>query len=138
MAAAIAIIKTAPAARSFVFFIISLYSGETKSANDSMDELIDSVWDKPKKKPAITTQIAAKQCIHALCSFCINKRMPLKAYRKLASRLRKVKPLFFILFIVLRERDKDTNNTSKTDTMFIFGHCCLEHVADNQLYIFLA
>lgn len=70
--------------------------------------------------------------------FCINKRMPLKAYRKLASRLRKVKPLFFILFIVLRERDKDTNNTSKTDTMFIFGHCCLEHVADNQLYIFLA
>ena len=61
-----------------------------------------------------------------------------KAYRKLASRLRKVKPLFFILFIVLRERDKDTNNTSKTDTMFIFGHCCLEHVADNQLYIFLA
>ena len=137
MAAAIAIIKTAPAARSFVFFIISLYSGETKSANDSMDELIasadntapitittaiHSVWDKPKKKPAITTQIAAKQCIHALCSFCINK----------------VKPLFFILFIVLRERDKDTNNTSKTDTMFIFGHCCLEHVADNQLYIFLA
>ena len=109
MAAAIAIIKTAPAARSFVFFIISLYSGETKSANDSMDELIasadntapitittaiHSVWDKPKKKPAITTQIAAKQCIHALCSFCINKRMPLKAYRKLASRLRKVKPLF--------------------------------------------
>ena len=151
MAAAIAIIKTAPAARSFVFFIISLYSGETKSANDSMDELIasadntapitittaiHSVWDKPKKKPAITTQIAAKQCIHALCSFCINKRMPLKAYRKLASR--KGKPLFFILFIVLRERDKDTNNTSKTDTMFIFGHCCLEHVADNQLYIFLA
>ena len=71
MAAAIAIIKTAPAARSFVFFIISLYSGETKSANDSMDELIasadntapitittaiHSVWDKPKKKPAITTQ----------------------------------------------------------------------------------
>ena len=33
---------------------------------------------------------------------------------------------------------KYTNNTSKTDTMFIFGHCCLEHVADNQLYIFLA
>lgn len=64
--------------------------------------------------------------------------MPLKAYRKLASRLRKVKPLFFILFIVLRERDKDTNNTSKTDTMFIFGHYCLEHVADNQSYIFLA
>ena len=101
MAAAIAIIKTAPAARSFVFFIISLYSGETKSANDSMDELIasadntapitittaiHSVWDKPKKKPAITTQIAAKQCIHALCSFCINKRMPLKAYRKLAKK----------------------------------------------------
>lgn len=126
MAAAIAIIKTAPAARSFVFFIISLYSGETKSANDSMDELIasadntapitittaiHSVWDKPKKKPAITTQIAAKQCIHALCSFCINKRMPLKAYRKLASRLRKVKPLFFILFIVLRERDKDSELT---------------------------
>ena len=142
MAAAIAIIKTAPAARSFVFFIISLYSGETKSANDSapitITTAIHSVWDKPKKKPAITTQIAAKQCIHALCSFCINKRMPLKAYRKLASRLRKVKPLFFILFIVLRERDKDTNNTSKTDTMFIFGHCCLEHVADNQLYIFLA
>ena len=46
MAAAIAIIKTAPAARSFVFFIISLYSGETKSANDSMDELIASA-DNP-------------------------------------------------------------------------------------------
>ena len=72
MAAAIAIIKTAPAARSFVFFIISLYSGETKSANDSMDELIasadntapitittaiHSVWDKPKKKPAIAAAI---------------------------------------------------------------------------------
>ena len=78
MAAAIAIIKTAPAARSFVFFIASLYSGETKSANDSMDELIasadntapitittaiHSVWDKPKEKPAIITQIVAKQCI---------------------------------------------------------------------------
>ena len=153
MAAAIAIIKTAPAARCFVFFIASLYSGETKSANDSMDELIasadntapitittaiHSVWDKPKEKPAIITQIVAKQCIHALCSFCINKRMPLKAYRKLASRLRKVKPLFFILFIVLRERDKDMNNTSKTDTLFIFGHYCFGHVTDNQLYIFLA
>ena len=34
--------------------------------------------------------------------------------------------------------NKYSNNTSKTDTMFIFGHCCLEHVADNQLYIFLA
>ena len=43
MAAAIAIIKTAPAARSFVFFIISLYSGETKSANDSMDELLSLI-----------------------------------------------------------------------------------------------
>lgn len=67
MAAAIAIIKTAPAARSFVFFIASLYSGETKSANDSMDELIASAdntapitittaihsdLDKPKEKPA--------------------------------------------------------------------------------------
>ena len=61
-----------------------------------------------------------------------------KAYRKLASRLRKVKPLFFILFIVLRERDKDMNNTSKTDTLFIFGHYCFGHVTDNQLYIFLA
>ena len=95
MAAAIAIIKTAPAARSFVFFIISLYSGETKSANDSMDELIASADNTApitittaihsvcginrRKKPAITTQIAAKQCIHALCSFCINKRMPLKS-----------------------------------------------------------
>jgi hypothetical protein len=64
--------------------------------------------------------------------------MPLKAYRKLASRLRKVKPLFFILFIVLRERDKDMNNTSKTDILFIFGHYCFGHVTDNQLYIFLA
>ena len=104
MAAAIAIIKTEPAARSFVFFIAPLYSGETKSANDSMEELtasadntapitiviaIHSVLDKPKKEPAIITQIAVKQCIHALCSFCINKRIPLKAYRKLASRLRK-------------------------------------------------
>lgn len=113
-----------------------LIASADNTAPITITTAIHSVWDKPKKKPAITTQIAAKQCIHALCSFCINKRMPLKAYRKLASRLRKVKPLFFILFIVLRERDKDTNNTSKTDTMFIFGHCCLEHVADNQLYIF--
>ncbi len=64
--------------------------------------------------------------------------MPLKAYRKLASRLRKVKPLFFILFIVLREQHKDIHNTSKTDTLFVFGHYRFEHIADNQLYIFLA
>ena len=98
---------------------------------------IHSVWDKPKKKPAITTQTRPQTMYHAFVLARINKRMPLKAYRKLASRLRKVKPLFFILF-VLRERDKDTNSTSKTDTMFIFGHYCLEHVADNQSYIFLA
>ena len=30
------------------------------------------------------------------------------------------------------------NNTSKTDTLFIFGHYRFRHIADNQLYIFLA
>ena len=33
---------------------------------------------------------------------------------------------------------KYMNNTSKTDTLFIFGHYCFGHVTDNQLYIFLA
>ena len=55
-----------------------------------------------------------------------------KAYRKLASRLRKVKPLFFILFIVLRERDKDMNNTSKTDTLFIIEHFKYFYLSDYQ------
>ena len=39
IAAAIAINNTAPAAKSFVRLIASLYSGETKSARASMDEL---------------------------------------------------------------------------------------------------
>ena len=42
IAAAIAINNTAPAAKSFVRLIASLYSGETKSARASMDELTAS------------------------------------------------------------------------------------------------
>ena len=38
IAAAIAINNTAPAAKSFVRLIASLYSGETKSARASMDD----------------------------------------------------------------------------------------------------
>lgn len=110
-AAAIAVINTAPAARSFVFFIASLYWGETRSASASIAELIASAaktapitiqtaihskGDNPKNRPADTTQIAAKQWIQALCSCCIKMRIPFNAYRKLANRLRRVKPLFFI------------------------------------------
>lgn len=111
IAAAIAVIKTAPAARSFVFFMAALYSGETRSASASIAELIasaantapitietaiHSMGDNPRNIPATITQIAAKQCIQALCSFCINSRIPFNAYRKLANRLWNVKPLFFI------------------------------------------
>lgn len=42
MAALIARINTAPAAKSFVRLIASLYSGETKSASASMEELTAS------------------------------------------------------------------------------------------------
>lgn len=74
--AIIAKINTAPAAKSFVRLIASLYSGDTKSDIASMDELIasaentapimiriaiHSVLDNSKIKPAISTQIVAKQ-----------------------------------------------------------------------------
>lgn len=85
--------------------------GDTKSASASSAELtasaastapitittaIHSICEISSRKPAAITQTAAKQCIQALCSFVTSKRMPLKAYRKLRSRLRKVKPSFFI------------------------------------------
>ena len=94
IAAAIAINNTAPAAKSFVRLIASLYSGETKSARASMDELtasaantapitivtaIHSMRESPNTTPAISTQTAAKQWIQALCSFVINSLIPLKA-----------------------------------------------------------
>ena len=75
-AAAMANIRTAPAARSFVRLIASLYPGETKSANASIDELmasaantspiakvmtIHSAAESPSTAPATTTQTAAKQ-----------------------------------------------------------------------------
>ena len=98
IAAAIAINNTAPAAKSFVRLIASLYSGETKSARASMDELtasaantapitivtaIHSMRESPNTTPAISTQTAAKQWIQALCSFVINSLIPLKANLKL-------------------------------------------------------
>ena len=76
MAAAMASISTAPAARSLVRFMASLYPGETRSAIASMDEFtasaartvpmanvtaIHSVVDIPNAKPAIMTHTAAKQ-----------------------------------------------------------------------------
>lgn len=93
-AAAIAISRTAPAARSFVRLMASLYSGDTKSASASTAELtasaantapitittaIHSIFEISSRKPANTTHTAAKQCIQALCSFVISKRIPLKA-----------------------------------------------------------
>ena len=76
MAALIARINTAPAAKSFVRLIASLYSGETKSASASMEELtapaastepmantmaIHSVEESPISHPAMVTHTAAKQ-----------------------------------------------------------------------------
>ena len=112
IAAAIAINNTAPAAKSFVRLIASLYSGETKSARASMDELtasaantapitivtaIHSMRESPNTTPAISTQTAAKQWIQALCSFVINSLIPLKANLKLLALFRNVKPSFFTL-----------------------------------------
>ena len=104
-------ISTAPAARSFVRFIASLYPGETRSAIASMDEFtasaastvpmanttaIHSVFDMSNANPAIMTQAAAKQCIHALCSFVMSSIIPLKANLKLLSLFLSVNPSFFI------------------------------------------
>ena len=76
IAAAIARISTAPAARSLVRFIASLYPGETRSAIASMDEFtasaartvpmanttaIHSVLEIPNTNPAIITHTVAKQ-----------------------------------------------------------------------------
>lgn len=74
--ATIAMINTAPAAKSFVCLMDSLYSGETKSDMASIAELIasaektapiiiimeiHSVVDKLKIKPAGITQIVIAQ-----------------------------------------------------------------------------
>ena len=58
IAAAIAINNTAPAAKSFVRLIASLYSGETKSARASMDELTASA--------ANTAPITIVTAIHSM------------------------------------------------------------------------
>lgn len=58
MAAAMASISTAPAARSLVRFIASLYPGETRSAIASMDEFTASA--------ASTVPIANTTAIHSL------------------------------------------------------------------------
>ena len=75
-AAAIATKRTAPAAKSFVRLIASLYSGDTRSAKASMDELtasaantmpitttmaIHSKWEICKTNPNATALIAAAQ-----------------------------------------------------------------------------
>ena len=121
IAAAIAINNTAPAAKSFVRLIASFYSGETKSARASMDELtasaantapitivtaIHSMRESPNTTPAISTQTAAKQWIQALCSFVINSLIPLKANLKLLALFRNVKPSFFIFIASLIEEGK--------------------------------
>lgn len=130
IAAAIAINNTAPAAKSFVRLIASLYSGETKSARASMDELtasaantapitivtaIHSMRESPNTIPAISTQTAAKQWIQALCSFVINSLIPLKANLKLLALFRNVKPSFFIFIASLIEEGKYTKTRSHTD-----------------------
>lgn len=111
VAAAMASINTAPAARSLVRFIASLYLGETRSEMASMDEFtasaaktvpmanitaIHSVVDMSKANPAIMTHIAAKQCIHALCSRVMSSLIPLNANLKLFSLFLSVNPSFFI------------------------------------------
>lgn len=111
MAADMASISTAPAARSLVRLIASLYPGETRSAMASIDEFtasaastvpmakvtdIHSVVDMSKANPAIITHPAAKQCIHALCSRVMSNIMPLKANLKLFSLFLSVNPSFFI------------------------------------------
>ena len=114
MAADMASISTAPAARSLVRFMASLYPGETRSAMASMDEFtasaartvpmanitdIHSVVDMLKANPAAMTHTAAKQCIHALCSLVMSSFMPLKANLKLLSLFLSVNPSFFILIL---------------------------------------
>lgn len=111
MAAPMASMSTAPAARSLVRLIASLYPGETKSAIASIDEFtasaastvpmanvtaIHSVVEMPKANPAIMTQNAAEQCIHALCSLVMRSFIPLKANLKLLSLFLNVNPSFFI------------------------------------------
>lgn len=130
MAAAIAISNTAPAAKSFVRLMASLYSGETKSAKASIEEFTasaaktapitittatHSIRDKPSRAPAISTQTAAKQCIQALCSFVINSLIPLKANRKLLILFRSVKPSFFICDPVMFVYGEGKDNAYKLE-----------------------
>lgn len=76
MTAEIAPTRTAAAAKSFTFLILSCFSGDIKSAIFSRDEFINSsekttpitmtktihsVVEILKKKPAILTQIVAKR-----------------------------------------------------------------------------
>lgn len=99
----IAPVSTAAAERSFIFFIVSCFSGETKSAIFSMAELINSKANTPpiQRKitihsymdirntiPATNTNSAMNRCIRALCSSFNKIFKPLKAYLKLTNRFR--------------------------------------------------
>ena len=98
VSAVIALTKTAPAARSFIFLIVVCRSGEIKSATFSMDVLMSSRTNtKPiaktiaihsnveisSRKPKTMTAIAAIRCNSALGSSLISVLSPLKAYPKL-------------------------------------------------------
>ena len=100
MNAVIALINTPEADKSLIFFIISCFSGDIKSAIFSIDELIISRLNTSpiekitpihsfieilKNSPAIITQIVANKWILALCSSFIKIRNPLNAYLKLFS-----------------------------------------------------
>jgi hypothetical protein len=108
--AAIELIRTPAADKSFIILIVSCFCGETKSAIFSIAELIISTTNTNpiakimaihskgeilKNIEAIITQKVAARCILALCSSIKRIRSPLKAGAKLFILLSK-ENLFFI------------------------------------------
>ena len=88
--------KTAAAARSFTFFIISCHCGDIKSHRFSIAEFIissantkaisihiasHSKFDILSNIPIVTTAITMHTCIHELCSSVNNIFNPLSAYK---------------------------------------------------------
>lgn len=88
--------KTAAAARSFTFFIISCHCGDMKSHRFSMAEFMissantnaismhianHSRLDILSNIPAVTTAITMHVCIRELCSSVNNIFNPLRAYK---------------------------------------------------------
>ena len=109
IAAVMAVINTAPAAKSFTLPIFSFHSGDTTSESFSMAVLnvsaantdpmqmhiiIHSIWLMSKKNPAITTRMAAARCIQALCS-ANSHLIPFAAYTKLLALFLRLNDSFF-------------------------------------------